>query len=90
MYNLCTVRRYKIINYSFEYQYCTYGKRGEQRMNDIMRREMQEAIAAGERALLSLRSAREKLDSAGNWGIFDMTIVCHPYKKRIIKSNCHT
>lgn len=40
--------------------------------NEGMRREMQEAIAAGERALLSLRSAREKLNSAGNWGIFDM------------------
>ena len=40
--------------------------------NEIMRREMQEAIAAGERALSSLRMAREKLNSAGNWGMFDM------------------
>ena len=41
-------------------------------MNEVMRREMQEAIIAGERALSSLRSAHEKLNSAGNWGIFDM------------------
>ena len=41
-------------------------------MNEVMRREMQEAIVAGERALSSLRSAHEKLNSAGNWGIFDM------------------
>lgn len=40
--------------------------------NEVMRREIQEVIAAGERALSSLRSAREKLNSAGNWGIFDM------------------
>ena len=40
--------------------------------NEIMRSEMQEAIAAGERALSSLRMAREKLNSAGNWGMFDM------------------
>jgi len=41
-------------------------------MKEVMRREMQEAIVAGERALSSLRSAHEKLNSAGNWGIFDM------------------
>lgn len=40
--------------------------------NEIMRREMKEAIAAGEAALRSLRSAQEKLNSAGNWGLFDM------------------
>ena len=40
--------------------------------NEVMRREMKEAMDAGERALSSLRSAREKLNSAGNWGIFDM------------------
>ena len=40
--------------------------------NEIMRSEMQEAIAASERALSSLRMAREKLNSAGNWGMFDM------------------
>ena len=33
---------------------------------------MQEAVNAGERALSSLRMAKEKLDSAGNWGLFDM------------------
>ncbi|HBA63406.1 MAG TPA: hypothetical protein DCZ20_06085 [Lachnospiraceae bacterium] len=40
--------------------------------NEIMRREMREAIAAGERALNSLRAAQEKLNSARGWGIFDM------------------
>ena len=40
--------------------------------NEIMRREMKEAIDAGERALRSLRNAQEKLNSAGNWGLFDM------------------
>ena len=40
--------------------------------NEIMRREMKEAMDAGERALSSLRSAQEKLNSAGNWGLFDM------------------
>ena len=40
--------------------------------NEVMRREMKEAMDAGERALSSLRSAQEKLNSAGNWGIFDM------------------
>ena len=40
--------------------------------NEIMRREMKEALDAGERALSSLRKAQEKLNSAGNWGLFDM------------------
>ena len=40
--------------------------------NEIMRREMKEALNAGERALSSLRNAQEKLNSAGNWGLFDM------------------
>ena len=40
--------------------------------NEIMRREMKEAVDAGERALSSLRNAQEKLNSAGNWGLFDM------------------
>ncbi len=40
--------------------------------NEMMRREMKEAIDAGERALSSLRMGQEKLNSAGNWGIFDM------------------
>lgn len=40
--------------------------------NEVMRREMQEAIQAGERALSSLRTAQSQLKSAGNWGLFDM------------------
>ena len=40
--------------------------------NEIMRREMKEALDAGERALSSLRKAQGKLNSAGNWGLFDM------------------
>ena len=40
--------------------------------NEMMRREMKEAMDAGERALSSLRNAQEKLNSAGNWGLFDM------------------
>lgn len=37
-----------------------------------MQREVNEAIAAGERALQSLRSAQNELNSAGGWGIADM------------------
>lgn len=40
--------------------------------NDIMRKEMAEAIQAGERALKSLRLAQSQLNGARNWGIFDM------------------
>ena len=40
--------------------------------NELMRRELKEAIDAGERALTSLREAQKNLDSAGNWGFFDM------------------
>lgn len=40
--------------------------------NEMMRRQMKEAMDAGERALSSLRMAQEKLNSAGNWGLFDM------------------
>ena len=35
-------------------------------------REIQEAVAAGERALDSLRAAEKSLNSAGGWGLFDM------------------
>lgn len=35
-------------------------------------REVDEAIRAGERALDSLREAKAKLDSARNWGIYDI------------------
>jgi len=38
----------------------------------MMDKEIQEAIISGERALNSLRNAQEKLNSARNWGIFDM------------------
>jgi len=40
--------------------------------NDIMRKEMAEAIQAGERALKSLRIAQSQLNGAKNWGLFDM------------------
>ena len=40
--------------------------------NEIMRRQMKEAMDAGERALSSLRNAQRKLNSAGNWGLLDM------------------
>ena len=36
--------------------------------NEMMKREMQEAVQAGERALQSLYAARDKLGSARNWG----------------------
>lgn len=39
---------------------------------EMMRQEMKEAMDAGERALVSLRMAQEKLKSAGNWGWFDI------------------
>ena len=34
--------------------------------------EVREAIEAGERALASLRDARESLGSARNWGLLDL------------------
>ena len=37
-----------------------------------MEKEVQEAVAAGERALGSLRNAQKCLDGAKNWGIVDM------------------
>lgn len=36
------------------------------------KREVNEAIQAGNQALSSLRQAKESLNSAGNWGILDM------------------
>lgn len=36
------------------------------------RREIGEAIEAGEQALSSLREAQKQLDSAGNWGLLDI------------------
>lgn len=38
----------------------------------LLDKEMNEAIVSGERALASLKTAQEKLNSARNWGIFDM------------------
>ena len=40
--------------------------------NEMVKREIKEAIDAGERALQSLKSAQEKLNSASSWGIWDM------------------
>ena len=40
--------------------------------DEVRRREIEEAAAAGEKALYSLENAREKLQGAKNWGIFDM------------------
>ena len=40
--------------------------------NEVMKREIGEAITAGERALTSLKAAQSKLNSAKNWGIYDM------------------
>lgn len=41
-------------------------------MNEVERREIQEAISAADDALYHLESAREYLGSAGNWGVLDM------------------
>lgn len=38
----------------------------------LKRKEIMEAVWAGEAALISLTEARERLGSARNWGIFDM------------------
>ena len=40
--------------------------------NEIMRKEINDAIAAGERALSSLRIAQRELNGARNRGMFDM------------------
>lgn len=40
--------------------------------SEMMRQEVQEAIAAGERALVSLNAAQDKLNSARGWGIVDL------------------
>lgn len=39
---------------------------------EAMRIELEQAINAGERALRSLRAARSRLESAGNWGLLDL------------------
>lgn len=40
--------------------------------NNLMKKEIMEAIMAGEQALSSLKTAQSKLNSAKNWGLFDM------------------
>lgn len=40
--------------------------------NSNDRQEINEAIRAGQRALNSLRQAKDCLKSAGNWGLLDM------------------
>lgn len=49
---------------------------GKERMDemgtDVNRKELREAILAGERALGSLEKAKDQLDSARNWGVVDM------------------
>lgn len=41
-------------------------------MSEELKKELDEAILAGERALGSLKTAYDNLTSAKNWGIFDM------------------
>lgn len=41
-------------------------------MSEELKKELNEAILAGERALGSLKTAYDNLTSAKNWGIFDM------------------
>lgn len=36
------------------------------------KKEIREAIQAGEAALVAIERAKEKLGSAKNWGLFDM------------------
>lgn len=40
--------------------------------DERMKQEIREAIGAGARALVSLKAAREKLESAKKWGIVDL------------------
>ena len=41
-------------------------------MDDIQRREINEAIDAADNALYHLKNARSCLNSAGNWGLLDL------------------
>ena len=41
-------------------------------MNDIERKELQEAISAADEALYHLENAKRYLGSAGNWGLLDI------------------
>ena len=50
-----------------------YGYRGFENDTELQKKkEVREAIRAGEAALDYLREAREALDSAGNWGLLDI------------------
>lgn len=40
--------------------------------NEIARKELMEAVNAGEQALTGLRNALDKLNSARSWGLWDM------------------
>lgn len=40
--------------------------------NEMMRQEINEAIEAGQRSLMSLKQAKDKLNSARGWGIVDI------------------
>lgn len=40
--------------------------------NEMMKKEIMEAIHAGESALTSLRAAQKKMSSAKSWGVMDM------------------
>lgn len=55
---------------------CYHGEKndepGEGFMTPDERREVAEAVAAGRRALASLEEAADALDSASNWGLFDL------------------
>ncbi|MCR5585087.1 MAG: hypothetical protein K6F63_06630 [Lachnospiraceae bacterium] len=41
-------------------------------MSDLMRKEIEEAIDAADEALYHLKAAKDYLNSAGNWGLFDI------------------
>lgn len=41
-------------------------------MDNLQRKEINEAIQAGEQALYSLQAAQDKLRSAKNWGLVDL------------------
>ena len=40
--------------------------------NEMMKKEIMEAMNAGERALVSLRAAQQGMSSARSWGMWDM------------------
>jgi len=41
-------------------------------MEEVMKSEMREAVEAGEKVLITLKAAQKELNSAGNWGLFDL------------------